>query len=140
MQTIRTIPLSALAYTAAVFAAGVVLGVLRGLVVTPRVGEAAAILIEVPLMLAISFGAARWAVGRWRVPPRPAPRFVMGALALVLLLGAEVALSTLGFGRTVAEHVARTLRPAALPGLAAQILFGAMPALLLTVPGGRERR
>jgi hypothetical protein len=136
----KVVALPALAYAAAVFAAGFVLGVLRALLLAPRVGEALAILLEVPVMLAISFGVARWAVGRWRVPARPGPRLAMGALAFALLMVAEVALSTLGFGRTLAEHLARMLRPAALPGLAAQILFGAMPALLLLVPGPRAPR
>ncbi len=136
----RTLALSALAYTAAVFTAGVVLGIARTLVLMPRVGEAAAILIEVPVMLAISLFAARWAVGRWPVRARLGPRLAMGALAFTLLMAAEAALSTLGFGRTFAEHLARTLRPAALPGLAAQILFGTMPVLLLLAPGTRDPR
>jgi len=122
---------AALAYTGAVFATGFALGVLRALVVAPRTGEATAILIEVPLMLAASLVAARWAVTRWAVPARPGPRLAMGGLAFLLLMAAEIALSTFGFGRSLAAHFAHLVRPEALPGLAAQIAFAAMPALLI---------
>ena len=129
--------IAALPYMLAVFAAGAVLGTARALLVAPRIGEAAAILLEIPVMLAISLWAADRAVRRCRVPAHLGPRLAMGAAAFALLQAAELALATLGFGRSPAEHLAAVARPARLPGLAAQIVFGAMPALLLIGPARR---
>ena len=134
--TLGPITVAAFGYAAAVFAAGVALGTLRALVVAPRIGEAAAVLAEVPVMLALSFLAARWAAARWAVPPRIGPRLIMGGLAFALLMAFEAALAILCFGLTLEEHLLRLLRPAARPGLAAQFAFAAMPALLAL---GRRR-
>jgi len=129
--------IAALPYTLTVFAAGAVLGTLRVLWLAPRLGEGTAILLEVPAMLAISFLVAR-AVVRWRgVPARLGPRLAMGAAAFALLQGAEAALAIVGFGRTLAEHLATIAAPARLPGVAAQGVFAAIPALLLL---GHARR
>lgn len=123
--------LAALPYTLVVFAAGAVLGTLRVLWLAPRLGEGAAILVEIPVMLAVSFIVARTVVHRMRVPARLAARLAMGVAAFALLQGAEVALAVLAFGRTLAEHLATIAAPARLPGLAAQVVFAAIPALLL---------
>ena len=128
---------AALPYTLTVFAAGAVLGTLRVLWLAPRLGEGGAILLEVPVMLAVSFLVAR-AVVRWRrVPARLGPRLLMGVAAFALLQGAEAALAIGAFGRTLAEHLATIAAPARLPGLAAQAVFAAMPALLLLAPARR---
>ena len=76
-------------YFALVFGAGFLLGAFRVLVVVPRLGTRTAELIEAPIMLAVTFLAARWIVRRLAVPPVPARRLAMGAIALALLLAAE---------------------------------------------------
>ena len=48
------IALSALVYVAAVFAAAFVLGTLRVLLVAPRLGELAAVALELPVVLCLS--------------------------------------------------------------------------------------
>jgi hypothetical protein len=55
-----------LAYFAAVFAVGFVLGVGRELVVRPHLGTLASIMVEAPAMLLASWAAARWVVRRGR--------------------------------------------------------------------------
>jgi hypothetical protein len=59
----------------------------------------------------------------------------MGGVALVLLLGAELGLSVLAFGRTIAEHLASYGSPAGALGLAGQVAFALFPLLRRT--GGR---
>jgi hypothetical protein len=132
---VRSAAAAAAAYAALIFAAGFVLGSLRVLALAPRLGEVAAVLAEVPVMLALSWLAARRAVARFAVPPVAAARLAMGALAFALLMAAEVALGLWGFGRSVAEVVAGMTSAAGLIGLAGQVGFGLMPLILLAGPG-----
>ena len=59
-------------YAAAVFAAGFLLGTLRVLWLVPRFGPTAAVALELPLILAVSWIACRH-VAR-AVPPEPVAR------------------------------------------------------------------
>ena len=120
---------AALAYLAVVFAAGFALGTLRVLFVAPRIGPVAAVLIESPVMLGISWIIARALIARFVVPDRLEPRLVMGAVALMLLLAGEAALAVLAFGRTLQEHLAGYGTVAGAIGLAMQVVFGTFPLL-----------
>ena len=57
-----------LAYFGIVFATGFALGTLRVLAVTPRLGENAAVLLELPIILTLSWVACRWLISRFDVP------------------------------------------------------------------------
>jgi hypothetical protein len=97
-------------YFALVFGAGFALGTFRVLFVVPRLGARTAELIEAPIMLAVTFLAARWTVKRLAVPPRWTRRLGMGAVALGLLFAAEFTL-VLGLrGLSLREYFA-TLDP-----------------------------
>jgi hypothetical protein len=119
-------------YFALVFAAGAVLGTLRVLVLEPALGEAGAVALEVPVMLAIAWIACGFVLARLRVPPRWPVRAGMGAVAFVLLMAAEAALGMLVLGRSPGEHLAAYRAAPALMGLGAQILFALMPLLRRT--------
>ncbi|MGB8623456.1 MAG: hypothetical protein WCD16_11605 [Paracoccaceae bacterium] len=119
------------AYFGAVFAAGVILGTLRTLLLVPALGEVPAVVIEIPVMLTISWVVSRWLVRRFAVSARLPERVTMGVAALVLLLLAEAALAILVFQRPFQAHLTHyTTLPGAL-GLAAQVCFAAMPVLRL---------
>jgi hypothetical protein len=120
-----------LGYFAIVFAAGFMLGTLRVLAVTPRLDEHVAVLMELPLMLAISWMACGWTVRYFSVLPAPAPRIVMGAVAFLLLMAAETGVSILAFGRTIAQHVQTYQGTASQMGLLAQIAFALFPVVRL---------
>jgi len=121
-------------YFALVFAAGFVLGTLRVLLLVPSLGEGAAVAVELPLMLAISWVAAGWIIHRVRLPARRGARLAMGAFAFALLLGAEAALSVALFGRTLPAHLAHYATwPGAL-GLAGQGGFALIPLIRLWRP------
>ncbi len=131
---LRTAASAGLAYVAIAFAAGFALGVLRVTLLVPRLGETTAVLVELPLMLALSWFACRSIVRRFAVPATIAARATMGSLAFALLLLAEAALGTLGLGRTISEHLASYQNLPERLGLAAQILFGLFPLLQLRSP------
>jgi hypothetical protein len=85
---VRT-PKAGALYFALVFGAGFVLGTIRTVWFVPRLGARTAELLEVPVMLAVSYTAARWAVRRLGVPRAAAARLGMGLIALGLMLAAE---------------------------------------------------
>jgi hypothetical protein len=116
-------------YFALVFAAGFVLGALRVLWVLPRLGERAAELMEMPLMLAVAFLAARWIVRR-STPASPGTCLGIGLFALGLLLAAEVAL-VLGLrGLSVQGYLASRDPVAGTAFVVALALFALMPLLV----------
>ena len=125
---------------ALVFAAGFVLGTVRVLWVAPRFGPLGAVLLELPVMLAVSWWAVRTAVRRLAVPARPGVRAAMGGWAFALLMGAEIGLGVFAFGRSPAEQWQALLAPAGLAGLAAQVLFGLFPLLAGAAPAADSRR
>lgn len=116
---------AATAYFALVFAAGFVLGVIRTLWLAPALGPLAAVAIELPVILCVAWLACAWVLRRW--PLAPAQAATMGALALVLLLAAEAALSLLLAGRSLAEHLALYRLPEHRLGLAGQFAFALWP-------------
>lgn len=122
------IVLPALVYVSTVFAAAFVLGALRVLVVAPRLGELAAVALEVPVVLGLSWLVAGRVLRRWPLP-KPGQRLAMGALAFALLMLAETLLGLTLFGRTIAEILAPMATRPGLVGLAGQIGFGLVPAL-----------
>jgi len=119
-----------LAYFLVVFAFAFAMGVLRVLVLIPRLGEVAAVLLEVPLVVAASWWACRRATAHWQVSAASADRLTMGALAFGLLMALEWVLSVTAFGRTSAQFLQAMATPAGAIGLAAQVAFGLMPLLV----------
>lgn len=118
-----------LGYFAIVFGVGFVLGAIRVLVVIPRIGELAAVSVEVPVMIIVSWLAARWCIARFGVGPGAADRIAMGTIAFALVMLAELALATLLFGQSAAQHFAGYVRLAGTIGLGGQVVFGLIPWL-----------
>ena len=116
-----------IAYFVLVFAAGVVLGTLRVLALAPHLGSFRATVIELPVMLAVSWLACRWIVDRFSVSPKPIPRLIMGGFAFVLLIAGELALGIVVFGRTSFQTIETYRTAEGSLGLLAQIAFAAFP-------------
>jgi hypothetical protein len=118
------------AYFALIFSLGFILGTIRVLAVIPRIGEFAATLLELPLILTASWFVSGWLIRRMQIAPDTFSRLLMGAIAFGLAMIAEPLLG-LSFGRSLAEQWSALLRPAGLAGLAGQALFGLMPWIRL---------
>lgn len=125
------IVLPGLAYAGIVFAIGFVLGTIRVLVLAPRLGETIAVFVEMPIILTASYFLARWVVQRWQVERTLTARLAMGLAAFAFLMVCELIVSLALFGNTLTGHIAGYARPQAWPGLASQVFFAAIPALLL---------
>ena len=114
-----------LLYFAIVFALAFAMGIFRTLIVAPRIGRTAAVLIEVPLIL-----VASWFVARRLLRDRAfslSQRAAMGLIAFGLTLISEAALSSIMRGQGVLEWAATVATPLGLVGLTGQLGFGLMP-------------
>jgi hypothetical protein len=120
-----------LAYFAVMFTVGFVLGALRVGLVAPRIGDLAAVLIELPLILAASWFVCRRLTAILAIAARVPDRLAMGALAFTLLIITELALAGPLFGRSLSQSLTGMATDAGLLGLAGQILFGLVPLLQL---------
>ena len=118
---------AASAYFAMVFAAGFVLGAARMMFIAPRTGELMAVLLELPIMLIISWFACGRALRRHPVPANAAAHAATGTLALAFLLVAELILAVAAFGGTPATFAAHLATPPGALGLAGQVAFALFP-------------
>ncbi len=117
-------------YFAAIFALGFVLGTVRSLWLAPMLGGFAAVLIELPVMLAASYWAARWLIRRELLAGRgfgSGRALAMGLFAFALLMAAEAVLAAVLFRQGIGAWLAAMAAPAGLLGLAGQIGFALMP-------------
>ncbi len=121
-------------YFAIVFGIAFVLGVLRTLVLAPRIGAMAAIAIEVPIILVVSWFACRRCLRRFPVRAAIADRASMGLVAFALLICAELLLSILLTDRSVAEFFAAFAQPEQKLGLAGQVAFAIVPVVQALLP------
>jgi hypothetical protein len=121
--------LAGLAYFACVFSAGCVLGMIRVLLLVPAVGETAAVVMELPVILGWSWMVCGWLLRSLAVPSVPGCRIVMGLTAFVLLMLAELGLSVLLGGSSVGGWFAQYRQVPGLVGLLGQVAFALFPLL-----------
>ncbi|MCC7282795.1 MAG: hypothetical protein IT556_10455 [Acetobacteraceae bacterium] len=117
---------AALAYFAAVFAVGFVLGVVREMVVRPRLGATAAIALEAPAMLLATLLIACRVVRHFDLAAGGA-RLRTGLVAFALLMAAECAGSIALRGMTPSAWLAHFAEPDGVLSLALFLAFAAMP-------------
>ncbi len=125
---------AAVVYFALVFVAGIVLGIVRIGWIVPVIGERAAELAEIPLMLVVVFVAARWVTRRFRLPHSLPVRAAVGAMALALLLAFELTVVLALRDMSLAQYLGSRDPVSGTAYLLALALFALMPSLL----GGRR--
>ena len=125
----RAALLLGLLYFAVVFTFAFGMGVARTLIVAPRLGPAVAVLLEVPVLVIASWLTARRLLRHRRLTLGEAT--VMGATAFLLTMASEAALAGELRGQAVSEWATDLVTPLGLVGLMGQLMFGAMPLLLL---------
>ena len=127
----KNILLGALAYTAIVFAVGVVVGAARILWLTPQLGELRAVLVELPFMLAFAWVVCGAVMGWFGAPQSAGARLALGGAAFVFLMLAEFALAVIGFGAAPGDQMTTYLSAPGLIGLFGQMAFALFPLLRL---------
>jgi hypothetical protein len=119
-----------LCYFALTFGAGFLLGPLRIFLMVPRVGARAAELAELPVMIIVTWLAARWTIRRFRVPLSTGSRLVMGVVAFALLLAAEFALVLPLRGLTLEQYFATRDPVSSVAYYASLVLLALMPLIV----------
>ncbi len=127
---------SALLYFALVFGAGLMLAMIRIPWLSPRFGVRMAELIEMPVMLAVIFFAARWIVRRQDAPAAKDALLATGLIALGLLLLMEFTVVLWLQGLTINQAAANRDPVSGAAYALSLIVFAAMP-LLMARPAGR---
>lgn len=122
---------AAAGYFGVAFAAGFVLGVIRTLLIVPITGPLMAVALELPLMLMACWIACGWALRRFEVTKDFGTRLVMGLTSFALLMAAELLVSSLIAGRSLAEHVALYRTAPVLLGVCGQLAYAAFPLIRL---------
>ncbi|MEO7326721.1 MAG: hypothetical protein ABIW82_18015 [Dokdonella sp.] len=116
-----------LAYFGIVFGAGFLLGAVRVPFLVPRLGERIAELMEMPVMFAVIFFAAKFILRRFGTRLKGNMWLAVGALALLLLLAAELILVVALQGQSIADYIASRDRVSGSVYLGMLALFAAMP-------------
>ncbi len=117
-----------LTYFAVVFAFGIALGVLRNTLLVPRLGVTTSVILELPVMLLLSWLACGAILRRIANSGRIRDHVVMGAVALAFLWLSE-ALLAITLGASAGGFFAGFATPAGALGAVAQIAFAAFPLL-----------
>jgi hypothetical protein len=113
-------------YAVIVFLVGFILGTIRVLLLAPRLGETTAVILEAPIILTASWFVCRWCVGRLDVGRAVPARSLMGSVAFMVLMSAEICMGAV-FGRSLVDQLAAYGSPAGAIGLAAQVIFAIFP-------------
>jgi hypothetical protein len=94
----------------------------------------AAVMAELPFVLAISWVAAQWLTRHFAISTALSATLIMGGVAFAVLMAAEVALAVIVFGQPFSQYLASFHGVDALVGLAGQVAFADLSTLqLLTI-------
>jgi hypothetical protein len=116
-----------LRYFLGVFALGFGLGTVRTLWLAPAIGDLAAVVVELPLMLGFGWWWCRRLLNGRTLGT--GARAVMGGSAFAWLMLAELGLA-LAVGQGLAGWLAGLVTPAGRLGLAGQLAFAALPLII----------
>lgn len=125
-------------YFAVVFAIAFALGTIRTIWIAPAIGATAAVLVELPIILVVSFFVARHIITGALIGSR-GEALGVGAVAFAMLMVAEAGLAVLVFGQPLGVWLADLWRAPGIIGLAGQIVFALMPFLVFWQYGGAAR-
>ena len=115
-------------YFSAVFTVAFALGIARILVIARYIGASAAVILEVPIVVVLSWVVACYLLKRHSFSlPQSA---VMGGTAYMLTMASEVVLARLLRGQSATEWISNIATPIGLFGLAGQIAFAVIPVLI----------
>ena len=121
-------------YFLILFALGWILGPIRVLWATPRLGPMISMLLEAVVMLMAMIIAAKWAIRRFDVISTRGATIAIGVIALGLLLSAELAGILWIRKLSVRDYLATFLSPSGVVALLMFLLFGAMLTLVSRFP------
>ena len=120
------------------YLASFALGTLREFFVIPYVGLTTALLIEVPIVAAISYFAALFVLDRAPDVKNASDRFLVGCIAFILLMIAEEAMRRILNGISILTLWADVTPLAIIAKIAGLFLFVMMPLFIERKPVQRN--
>jgi hypothetical protein len=114
-------------YAIIVFVIGFILWTIRVLLLPPRLGETTAVIIEAPITFVASWFVCHWRVDRLDARRTVPARSLMGLIAFLVLMWAEVGGAVLG--RSLVDQLATYGSLAGTIGLGAQVIFAVIPVI-----------
>jgi hypothetical protein len=123
---------SGLVYFAVVYACGFLAGTARELLLKPALGQTASLLIEAPVMLAVSYRVARWVVrnaGGAGGYLTASEKLAIGLIAFTILIAAEIVLAHLMRGWSFSDWLNHLATTDGLISLLLFVAFALMPVL-----------
>lgn len=130
--------IAGIAYFGVVFAAGFTLGISRVMLLVPRIGVRTAELLEMPIMLCVVVLAARAVVRRFAIERENRGRLVMGGVAIVLAIGAELLVAIGIQHQSLTAYLANRDPVSGSVFAVLLVVFAAAPLLLSRFQTGRE--
>lgn len=109
------------------FVVAFAMGVVRVTFVIPLVGELTAVLIEVPLMIFISWKVSAWVMSRYFSDHAVKDYLVVGSTAFLFLMITEYFLAVFAFGRTAEDYFLSLKTGPGFIGFLGQVGFAAVP-------------
>jgi hypothetical protein len=113
-------------YTLCVFVFAFVVGTIRVTLVAPRLGELLAVILEAPVVLAVSWRVSLWSNRRFNVSRDSRARVLMGIVAFLSLMLLELGFAVLVFGESLDHYFAKFPTTPGAIGLAMQVCFAAI--------------
>ena len=123
-NSIPSAVLTGIAFGLSMFGAGFVFGTIRVLFLVPRFGEFTAVLMELPLMVPISWKLSEMFKGKVGDVPSG---MLVASIAFCTLLSFEVTLSLLLFGNTRDEMLQDFTSAKGVTGLVGQLISSSFP-------------
>jgi hypothetical protein len=123
--------LGAFSYFLALFLLGFLFGPIRIFQLQPRFGKLVSVLIEAPFMISAMPWVALWNIQFFKIPADSISRLLMGGLAWVFLILAEIIASRLMMKMSFDRYLKRLKTPHGLVGMGIMIIFAAVPLCLL---------
>jgi len=129
MATILTSAKAGAFYAFGVFTAGIGLGIARNIFLSPLVNDRWAVTVELPIILALAWLLCGRTLKTIAVSNKTLDRILMGCVAFILLISAELMLWHLLLQGSTFEFFSRYRELAELIGLTGQLMFAVFPLL-----------
>ena len=126
---LRQISRDAFLYFTIIFALGFFLGTLRVLILSPIFGEESAVMLEIPIILAVAWYIAYRINKANNTHKTFAGQLLMGVFAFSMLMIAEFSLGFFMFDYNFHDQIRSYEAPIKMTGLGAQIVFALFPAV-----------
>ncbi|PKL18522.1 MAG: hypothetical protein CVV49_05410 [Spirochaetae bacterium HGW-Spirochaetae-5] len=120
---------SGLIYFLGIFALGFFLGTIRTIFLVPRIGILAGVILEVPIMLTVSWFFCKNLIIRFNIAKESADLLLFGGSAFVMLMATEFFFSVFIFKQGASYFFSNLLTLHGLVGFFAQIVFGIIPLI-----------